>query len=112
VLSQAQETLLRQLSIGDEALLASTLVPPTSALCERTAALIRLAALILKDSSLASYQRSVNAALDSGASVDEMLALLPLLAQLAGSTAVVNAAPKLAMALGYDVEHGLEELAR
>ena len=41
-----------------------------------------------------------------------MLALLPLLAQPAGSTAVVNAAPKLAMALGYDVEHGLEEIGR
>jgi hypothetical protein len=39
-----------------------------------------------------------------------MLALLPLLAQLAGSTVVFNAAPKLAMALGYDVESGLERL--
>lgn len=111
MLSPAQETLLRQLSIGDEALPASTAVPPTSALSGRTAALIRLAVLILKDSSLASYQRSVNAALDSGASVDEMLALLPLLAQLAGCTTVVAAAPKLAMALGYDVEQSLEEIA-
>jgi len=112
VLSSAQQTLLRQLSIGDEALLARTSAPSTSALNERTASLVRLAALILKDSSLACYQRSVNAALDSGVSVDEMLALLPLLAQLAGSTVVVSAAPKLAMALGYDVEHSLEEIAR
>jgi len=110
LLTRAQETLLRQLSVGDEASLADELPGTARVLEVRTAALLRLSALIMRDSPLASYQRAVNAALDAGASVDEMLALLPLLAQLAGSTAVFNAAPKLAMALGYDIETGLEQL--
>ncbi len=110
MLTPAQETLLRQLSIGDEASLTNELPDSAHVLEERTAALVRLSALIMRDSPLASYQRAANTALDAGVSVDEMLALLPLLAQLAGSTAVFNAAPKLAMALGYDVETGLEQL--
>ena len=109
MLTAAQETLLRQLSIGDEASLTSELPAAAQVLGERTAGLLRLSALIMRDSPLASYQRAVNAAFDAGVSVDEVLALLPLLAQLAGSTTVINAAPKLAMALGYDVETGLEE---
>jgi alkylhydroperoxidase/carboxymuconolactone decarboxylase family protein YurZ len=48
--------------------------------------------------------------LDTGVTVDEILSLLLVLAQPAGSTAVITAAPKLAMALGYDVDAGLEEL--
>jgi len=110
VLTPAQETLLRQLSIGDGASFTDELHGAEPVLDERTAALVRLSALIMRDSPTASYQRAVQAALDAGVSVDEMLALLPLLAQLAGSTVVFNAAPKLAMALGYDVESGLERL--
>lgn len=110
MLTPAQELLLRQLSIGEEASLTNELRDSAYVLDERTTALVRLSALIMRDSPLASYQRAINAAFDAGVSVDEMLALLPLLAQLAGSMAVINNAPKLAMALGYDVETGLEEL--
>lgn len=81
------------------------------ALDERTAALVRLASLIVRESALPAYQRAVQTALDAGASVDEILALLFVLAQPVGTTAVITAAPKLAMALGYDVDAGLEELA-
>lgn len=81
------------------------------ALDDRTAALVRLASLVVRESALPAYQRAVQTALDAGASVDEMLSLLFVLAEPAGTTAVITAAPKLAMALGYDVEAGLEELA-
>jgi 4-carboxymuconolactone decarboxylase len=114
MLSPSQASLLRLFSIGDEACLRSALAcdcDPDIALDQRTAALVRLASLIARDSALPTYQREVQAALDAGASVDEVITLLVVLAQPAGSSAVITAAPKLAMALGYDVEAGLEEFA-
>jgi alkylhydroperoxidase/carboxymuconolactone decarboxylase family protein YurZ len=114
VLSPSQASLLRLISIGDEDSIRHALSgtsPTPVALDERTAALVRLASLISRDSALPAYQRTVQAALDAGATVDEILSLLVVLAEPAGSTAVITAAPKLAMALGYDVEAGLEELA-
>jgi alkylhydroperoxidase/carboxymuconolactone decarboxylase family protein YurZ len=103
----SQRSLLRHISLGDDALIPRFSDSGT-ALDGRTAALVRLAALIVRDAALPGYQRAVQAALDSGATVEEVLALLPTLANTAGSTAVVAAAPKLAMALGYDVDAGYE----
>jgi alkylhydroperoxidase/carboxymuconolactone decarboxylase family protein YurZ len=114
VLTPSQASLLRLFSIGDEASMRSALDAADEtalALDERTAALVRLASLIVRESAQPAYQRAVQTALDVGASVDEILALLFVLAQPAGTTAVITAAPKLAMALGYDVDVGLEELA-
>jgi alkylhydroperoxidase/carboxymuconolactone decarboxylase family protein YurZ len=114
VLTPSQASLLRLITIGDEDSLRQALggnSSPEVGLDARTAALVRLASLITRDSALPSYQRTVQAALDAGATVDEILSLLIVLAQPAGTTAVITAAPKLSMALGYDVEAGLEELA-
>lgn len=111
MLSPSQASLLRLFSIGDErsiqAALTSTVEPPL-AMDARTAALVRLASVVVRDSGLPAYQREVHAALDAGATVDEILALLLVLLQPAGTTAVITAAPKLAMALGYDVDSDLE----
>jgi 4-carboxymuconolactone decarboxylase len=114
VLSSSQESLLRRISIGDESSLRpepTGAASPRTALDERTTALARLASVIARDSALPAYQRGVQAALDAGASVDEIVALLVVLAQPVGTSAIITAAPKLAMALGYDVEAGLEEFA-
>ena len=114
MLTPSQASLLRLISIGDEDSLRQALggtSPAEVRLDARTAALVRLASLISRDSALPAYQRTVQAALDAGATVDEILSLLIVLAQPAGSTAVITAAPKLSMALGYDVEAGLEEIA-
>ena len=112
MLTPAQASLLRLLSIGDEAPIrsAADLDRAHATLDPRTTALVRLALLIARDGPLPAYQREVQAALDAGASVDEIVSLLLVLAQRAGSSAVVTAAPKVAMALGYDVEAGLESL--
>ncbi len=113
MLTPAQSSLLRLISIGDEASIRPTLADAADAhvaLDDRTASLVRLASLIVRDSALPAYQRAVNAALDAGATVDEIVALLQALVEPVGSAAVVTAAPKLAMALGYDVDAGLEEL--
>lgn len=112
MLTPSQASLLRLISIGDEDSIRQALggTSVAAGLDGRTAALVRLASLISRDSALPAYQRAVQAALDAGATVDEMLSLLIVLAQPAGSTAVITAAPKLSMALGYDVDAGLEEL--
>lgn len=111
MLSPAQATLLRQMSIGDQASMRSASTGASVAIDGRTAALVRLAALITRDSALPTYQRAVHEALDAGASVDEIVSLLLVLAEPAGSATVISAAPKLAMALDYDVEAGFEESA-
>ncbi len=114
MLTPSQASLLRLISIGDERSIRHALTDPGVArfgVDDSTASLVRLAALIARDSALPAYQRTVNAALDAGATVDEILALLVVLVEPVGSTAVITAAPKLAMALGYDVEAGLEEIA-
>ncbi len=106
--------MLRLLSIGDDASIRTAVARADQmeiAIDDRTAALVRLASLIVSDSALPSYQRAVQAALDSGATVDEILSLLLVLAEPSGSSVVIAAAPKLATALGYDVDAGLEDLS-
>lgn len=109
MLSTSQQAMLRDLSLGDEASL-TRLIESGASLNGRTVALVRLAALIVRDAALPGYQRAVQAALDTGVTIDEILALLLVLAKPAGSTTVVTAAPKLAMALGYDVDASYEDL--
>lgn len=114
MLTRSQASLLRLISIGDESSLRSgpnDTGRPGMALDDRTASLVRLASLIAGNAPLPAFQREVHAALDSGASIDEILSLLLVLSQPAGTTAVISAAPKLAMALDYDVDSGLEDLA-
>lgn len=109
MLSTAQQTMLRDLSLGDEASL-TRLAESEGSLDGRTVALVRLAALIVRDAALPGYQRAVQAALDSGVTVDQIISLLLVLAKPAGSTAMVAAAPKVAMALDYDVDASYEDL--
>lgn len=113
MLSPSQTDLLRELSIGDDHSLTSTAAVvdhPAPAIDARVASLVRLAALIVLDPALAAYQREVQRGLDAGATVEEIVGVLLTVAPQAGTTLVVTAAPKLAMALGYDVESGLEAL--
>lgn len=114
MLSIAQAGLLRALSIGDERSLQAlsvTWIVQRQALDQRVACLVRLAAVISTDAALPAYQREVQHSLDAGASTDEILDVLASVAAQVGSSRVITAAPKLAMALGYDVEQGLEDLA-
>ena len=111
MVTPTQAALLRRLSIGDEAPIHRVIEDGSDvALDGRTTALVRLASLIARGSGQSAYQRAVQSALDAGASVDEICALLLVLAQPAGTAAVISAAPKVAIALGYDVEAGLEEV--
>jgi 4-carboxymuconolactone decarboxylase len=102
----------RRLSIGDMALLAQVAGPGADAgvfrLDERIASLIRVAVLIPIDAPQSSYQAAVEAAIRAGATLNDLLAALIAVAGSVGSPRVVSAAPRIALAAGYDVDAALE----
>jgi 4-carboxymuconolactone decarboxylase len=56
-----------------------------------------------------SFQHAVAHALAAGATREEVVATLEAVMPVTGAARVVAAAPKLALALGYDVEGALEQ---
>jgi 4-carboxymuconolactone decarboxylase len=103
---------LRRLAVHDDALLeliavnGSSFAP--SVIDERTEALVRVAATVAVDAALPSFQQAVTRALVAGATVDEIVATLEAITPVTGAARVVECAPKMALALGYDVEAELE----
>ena len=55
------------------------------------------------------YQCEVRDAISSGVSPEQITGVLMVIARVAGSALVMSAAPKLALAMGYDVDGGLED---
>jgi Carboxymuconolactone decarboxylase family len=76
----------------------------------RTAALARVAALVALRASPRSYRHGVERALAAGASVDDVVDTLKVVARTVGLARVVSAAPGLSFPLGYDVDNALETL--
>jgi 4-carboxymuconolactone decarboxylase len=105
---------LRRLALHDDAflglLLADESTPHSSVLGCKTAALVRVAATVAVDAAPSSFQHAVEHALAAGARCDEIVAALEAVVPVTGAARVVSAAPKLALALGYDVEDALERL--
>jgi len=111
MLSPAQAAMYRKLTLGDVSLMTSLFSAaggPSEVLDDRTAALVRLAALIVIDADTPAYQGEVRSALAAGSTPDQITEVLVAVARIAGSALVMSAAPKLALALGYDVDDGLE----
>ena len=112
MLSPSQAAMYRRLTLGDDALMTSlfsTAGGASAVLDDRTAALVRLAALIAVDADTPAYQCEVRAAICAGASPEQITEVLVVVARVAGSALVMSAAPRLALALGYDVDDGLED---
>ena len=105
---------LRRLAVHDEALLERIAVEGSafarSVIDPRTAALLRVAATIAVDASLSSFQHAVAHALAAGATSDQIVASLEAVTPVTGAARVVQCAPKVALALGYDVDAALERL--
>ena len=80
----------------------------TSVMDERTAALVRVAATIAVDAAPSSFQHAVALALAAGATSEEIVASLEAVTPVTGASRVVQCAPKIALALGYDVDAALE----
>ena len=108
------QEILRKLAIIDEALVegqAGLGLDPAgmSALDAKTAALLRLGALVATGSSAVCLEWSTNRALAAGASKDEIAEALLAIAPVAGLGRIVSAAPEVATALDYDIDAALEE---
>jgi 4-carboxymuconolactone decarboxylase len=73
-------------------------------------ALARLAAHVALGAPARAYERAVTTAVRSGASPDEMIGVLFAVAPAVGVARVVSAAPKLASAMGFDVDRAIEYL--
>jgi len=108
------ETTLTKLAIADDAYYESLLGGESSSvaeshLSEKTHALVRLGALVAIDATAPGYMWTVEFARRHGASDDEIVGCLIAALPAVGVANVVSAAPKLALALGYDVTAALED---
>ena len=110
--------ILRRLAINDEHLLDALRCgagdkwrapQPDCALDPRTLALVRLAALATVGGAVSSYGSQADAAVDAGASAAQMVDVLVGIVPVVGIPCVVAAAPKLALALGYDSDDALDQ---
>ena len=70
----------------------------------RTAALVRIGALIAASAPTASMRTAVDDAITAGISVREIVGVLDGMVSVAGRPRAVAAAPRIAAALGYEEE--------
>ena len=70
----------------------------------KTLALVRLAALVAVDGAVPSYGAQADEAVSAGATAAEIVDVLVGVLPIVGLARAVAAAPKLALALGYDTD--------
>jgi alkylhydroperoxidase/carboxymuconolactone decarboxylase family protein YurZ len=98
---------LRRLTINDlslGALSPGQIARESPELDSRTLALVRMAGLIARGGAVPSYGAQADAALAAGVTEKQIVGVLFGLIPVLGLPCVVAAAPKLALALGYDTE--------
>lgn len=113
MLTRSQATLFRRWTLGQPEDLGPVAgLPDESSRAAGMAAphLERIAALVALDGTMPAFQREVNGALAAGASVDDVIGVLRCVTSVVGSARAMAAAPRIALALGYDVEAELELL--
>jgi 4-carboxymuconolactone decarboxylase len=104
------EELLRRLALNDEKVVRSAVGADPQSLCgggdldAKTSALVRLAALLSIGAATSSCRAAVELARAAGATDDEIVGVLVAVAPAVGGARVVGAAPRLALAIDYDVE--------
>lgn len=110
------EDRLRRLSINDASGITAVLANGTRSaesdgLDPHAAALVRLGVLIALDGPAPAFDWATSEALASGATAEELVGVLVTAAPLVGSAHIVSTAPRLARALGYDIDADLERLS-
>lgn len=105
---------LRHLAIRDRSFIESVrgsdeLNVAASGLTPKIHALVQIGALIALDAAVESYSPCVDAARSHGATEEEIVGALVAIVPLVGEPRVVSAAPKLGLALGYDLDAALED---
>ena len=104
---------LRRLAINDSGFAQHCLGGAndgSAKLDQKTLALGRLAALIAVGGSEPSFGAHADAAISAGATAAEIVEVLVDVVPTVGLPRVVAAAPKVAMALGYDISDDLDEV--
>jgi len=74
----------------------------------RTHALVVIGAAICTDASRQTFRALVQTALNAGATREEVLGTFLAVAPEAGGPRVVSVAPKISLALGYDIDAAFE----
>jgi 4-carboxymuconolactone decarboxylase len=104
------EELLRRLALNDENVVRSAVGADARSLVHareldaKTYALVRLAALLSIGAATASCRATVELARAAGATDTEIVGVLVAVAPAVGGARVVGAAPRLALAIDFDVE--------
>ena len=101
------ERLLRHLALNDEGVVGQVLVgdaEPNSALDVKVELLVRLGALLALGAATASLRGTVQRAREAGATESEIAEVLVAIGPAAGLARVVAEAPRLAVALGYEID--------
>jgi alkylhydroperoxidase/carboxymuconolactone decarboxylase family protein YurZ len=103
------ERLLRRLALNDEEsvgmVLAGGSQPAGGAgLLPKVDLLVRLGALLALGAATSSLQATVDRAIEAGATEAEIVGVLVSVAPAVGLARVVSTAPRLALAIGYDLE--------
>ena len=101
---------LRCLAINDESFGEKCVTGVDSVVLDpKTLALVRLGALVAVGAAVPSYGAAANAAMSSGATAAEIVDVLVAVVSLVGLPSMVAAAPRLALALGHDIDDALEQ---
>jgi 4-carboxymuconolactone decarboxylase len=103
------ERLLRRLALNDEESVGMVLasgsdVAGTAALRPKVDLLVQLGALLALGAATNSLRATVDRAIEAGATEAEIVGVLIAVAPAVGLARVVSTAPRLAMAIGYDIE--------
>lgn len=99
--------LLRRLTLNDELAVRRAVsggLGVAAALDPKAAALVRLGSLLSVGAATASCRVTVDLARTAGASEEEIVAVLVIVAPVVGGACLVAAAPHLALAMDHDVE--------
>ncbi len=103
------EQLLRRLALNDEKLVGSVLasgplLPPAQGLDRKAEALVQVGALLAVGAGTVSLRWTVELAQSTGATDEEILGVLVAIGPAVGLARVVAEAPRLALAMGYEIE--------
>ena len=103
------ERLLRRLALNDEESVGMVLASGsesagTAALRPKVDLLVQLGALLALGAATSSLRATVDRAVEAGATEAELVGVLIAVAPAVGLARVVSTAPRLALAIGYDLE--------
>jgi 4-carboxymuconolactone decarboxylase len=107
------EERLRRLVLHDERCIQSTLGIHLSdndaaGLDPKTQALVRLGGLVAMGAAAVSYHWAAEAALNAGATAEEVVGTLIAVAPISGLARVISATSEVALAIGYDLDQAFE----